>query len=50
MSVVLTVRRGEGEDHIQGTAYFDDLCVSFAQGEFSSSPDVCQDFISQLEL
>ena len=40
MSVVLTVRRGEGEDHIQGTAYFDDLCVSFTQGGFSSSPGV----------
>ena len=40
MSVVLTVRQGEGEDHIQGTAYFDDLCVSFTQGGFSSSPGV----------
>ena len=33
MSVVLTVGRGEGEDHIQGTAYFDDLCISFLTGE-----------------
>ena len=45
LSVVLTVRRREGEDRIQGTAYFDDLCV-FTQGELSSSPGVWQDFIS----
>jgi len=33
MSVVLTVRRGESEDPIQGATYFDDLCVSFSAGE-----------------
>ena len=33
MSVVLTVRRGESEDPIQGVTYFDDLCVSFSAGE-----------------
>ena len=43
MSVVLTVRQGDGEDHIQGTAYFDDLCVSFAQGGLTSSPGFCQE-------